>query len=181
MTARERAREAPSAEDVARPVPDETRAPVLTPSRSVLRAASAAMTRSKARLYGLASKIAAVWTQALDGERRPALERLARRARMWRSVVQYHPLTPVLAGVLAVVVLLGVGGGALLFARPESYAAPAALDGPAAALGPVAAEPGLEFGFGPETLRDISEDEARSINAAMPFSKLPILDRKSVV
>jgi hypothetical protein len=97
------------------------------------------------------------------------------------SRIVQSPWMPSIICVLGCLAILLSAGGALLHTRLSELAARVVteVEDPAVQTGALA--PDLDFTLAPDALREISMDEARAFNAALPFSTLPILSARPFI
>jgi hypothetical protein len=95
--------------------------------------------------------------------------------------VALSPWTPIAVAALAMVAVLGATGGALLHTRLGELAALRDTGTAERVSTPAPTLQTVEFTLAPDALREISMDEARAFNAALPFSTLPILSARPFI
>lgn len=105
---------------------------------------------------------------------------LARLSSGLSRVVQ-SPWTPSVISVGACLAVLLSAGAAVLHTRLAELAARAITEVEDPAVRTSALAPDLDFTLAPDALREISMDEARAFNAALPFSTLPILSARPFI
>ncbi|WP_029415028.1 cell wall hydrolase [Brevundimonas bacteroides] len=105
---------------------------------------------------------------------RPALHPVLERISTWLSALALSPLTPSALGIVASLAILLAAGGALLHTRLGELAAARTVGGDEPAAPTAMLTPTLDYTLAPDALREVSMDEARAFNAALPFSTLPI-------
>lgn len=110
---------------------------------------------------------------------RPTLERLHARAKRRAWVVARHERTPLVVAISGAVLIGLVASAAVVMSGLAVLAAP--IDETRLTARAQAAPPLSDLTLSPDALRDLSFDEARAANAALPFSTLPILSARPFV